>query len=284
MNIKISTDSISDLTNKQMQEQNISMIPLMINMGDDSIPDGEGMPQKIYDFVDKTGKLPKTGSRSVNEYKEFFKNNIDGVDGIIHFCISAHLSGSYNNALQASNEYDNVFVVDTMSLSCGAGLNVLYASDLAKDGTLSAKEIFEKCSQRAKFVQASFILDKLDYLHKGGRCSSVDSFFASVLKIKPMINLKDGKMLAGKKYKGKFEKAVKDYINDILTEYPNPDLSRLMIAKTTAPDELIETIKEQILQKYPFKEVITTLAGGTITSHCGKDTIGIFYFNDGDKQ
>ena len=160
---------------------------------------------------------------------------------------------------------------------------MLYACDLAEEGILSGKEIAEKCRARAEKSQASFVVDNLEYLHKGGRCSGVALLFSNILNIKPMIMLKDGKMVVGKKYVAKFDKAIDKYVNDIMNIYNTPDLKRLFITYTTAPDGMVERVKEAVLKRFPFENVYATVAGGTITSHCGKNTLGILYFNDGDK-
>ncbi|MCL2061527.1 MAG: DegV family protein [Firmicutes bacterium] len=279
--VQISTDSVSDLGDELMAKHGIKVFPLMINLGDESLPDGDGMPQKIFDYYEKTGKLPKTAARSVEDYKEFFAS-VKPADGeLVHFCISTKISASYEMAAGAANEMEGVYVVDTASLSTGSGLSVLYACDLVETGIYTAKEIYQKCQERVKHVQASFVLDSVKFLHKGGRCSGLSAFFASVLSIKPMIRLKDGEMGSGKKYMTKFTKAVDKYVNDILDTFNTPDLKRIFITYTTLPAGMVEHITQMILARYPFESVIPTVAGGTITSHCGKNTVGILYFNDG---
>lgn len=281
--IKITTDSISDIGQENLTKYGIATLPLIITLGDESHFDETDMPSRIYDYVESTQKLPKTAARSVQDYLEFFTANKPDGGELIHFCISQKLSSGYAMATIASQQIDGVHVVDSESLSCGAGLNVLYACDLVNEGKCSGSEIASLCQERAKHSQASFVLDSLEYLHKGGRCNGATKLIASVLKLKPMINLRDGEMFPGKKYRGKYEKAVESYVNDILNQYDTPDLSRVFIAKTTAPDGLVEEVTKQVLAKYNFKEVILVTAGGTITCHCGKNTLGVMYFNDGNK-
>ena len=279
--IIITTDSTADLSEELLEKYGIVVMPLIINLGDEAISDSPEAPQIIYDYVDKSGKTPKTAARSVEEYKEFFEKHKPAGGELIHFNISNKLSASHSMACAAAEQVDGVFVVDTMSLSTGSGLTVLYGAELVMAGELTAKEIAAKCSDRAKYSQASFVLDSLLYLHKGGRCSGLALLFASILKIKPMIRLKDGAMGPGKKYKGKFEKCIENYVNDILEEFNTPCLDRVFITYTTLEDGMREKIKDMVLAKYPFKEVLFTTAGGTVTSHCGKNTVGVLYFNDG---
>jgi DegV family protein with EDD domain len=281
MRIQVSTDSVSDLGGRLMERYGIQYMPLMITMGSESLPDGDGMPAKIFEYVEQTGKLPKTATRSVDDYTEFFtKHKPDGGE-LVHFTISSKISASYDMASAAAAKLEGVYVVDTRSLSTGAGLCVLFACDLAEEGKLSGGEIAEACRARTEAVQASFVLDSLDFLHKGGRCSGLKAFIASVFRIKPMICLVNGEMKVGKKYTGRFASAVDRYVDDILNTYRTPDLKRCFVTYTTLADGMAEHIAQKVKARYPFEEVILTVAGGTITSHCGKNTVGVLYFNDG---
>ena len=211
---------------------------------------------------------------------EKFENILNqGYDAIIHFNLSSEMSVTHQNALNASKEFKNVYVIDSRSLSTGVGLSVLYACEL-RDKGLKAEEIVEKVKARIPYVQASFIINKLDYLHKGGRCSSIALLGANLLKIKPSIEVVNGKMGMAKKYMGKFEKCIVNYVNDTLTKYNNMDTTRVFLTHTKTASENIELIKNILKEKANFKEIIETTAGSTITSHCGENTIGILYFND----
>ena len=279
--IQITTDSVSDLGEDLMKQHNIFVMPLMINLGNENMPDGEGLPERIYDYVAKTGKLPKTAARGVEEYKEFFLRHRPDGGELVHFSLSNKLSASNSMARAAAEEVPGIYVVDTLSLSTGSGLCVLYGCDLADEGTLSGAEIARACQDRTEHVQASFVLDSLNFLHKGGRCSGLARLMASLLKIKPMICLNDGAMGAGKKYRGNFEAVVDKYVDDVLDTFTTPDLTRVFITHTSLPEGLAEHVKERVLARYPFKTVHITTAGGTITSHCGKNTVGVLYINDG---
>ena len=166
-------------------------------------------------------------------------------------------------------------------MSTGIALLAIYAKNLVNKGK-SASEIYELVQKRIPYVQASFELKRLDYLHKGGRCSALALFGANLLKIRPQIILQDGKMVPGKKYRGNFAHVVKNYCEDILEEYDNPDLSLGFVTYTTADEEIIESAKNYLAER-GFKRICVTRAGGTITSHCGEDCLGILFLNDGDK-
>lgn len=281
--VRITTDSTVDL-GELFEKRNIPFIPLIVTLGTESLYDIENVtPDDIYAYVAKTKQLPKTAARSKEDYIEFYKNALaeSGADSLIHIGLSSKLSVSFSSSLAAAEEMGNVSVIDGKSLSTGTGLLVLYADDLAKAGK-SHEEIIELVSARVDSVQASFVVDTMEYLHKGGRCSSIVSIAATVLKIKPSIYLKEGKMLVGKKYMGSLDKSIMKYVGDTLSTHNKPDLTRIFITHTSAAPEIVESVKKRILEIAPFTEVIETIAGSTITSHCGKGTLGILYINDGE--
>lgn len=278
----ISSDSTCDL-GVLFKERNVPTLPLAVVLGNDSYEDGITVtPDKIYEFVAKNGILPKTAARGVEEHREFFaglKKNAD--DSIVHFCISGDISATYHNASEAAKDFENVYVVDGRSLSSGTGLLVLYACDLRDSGKYTAKEIFDKCVARVPFVQASFFVDTMEYLYKGGRCSGLASFFATALKLKPSLLLKDGKIVVGKKYRGSATAIVEKYVDNIFDMYTTPDTKRIFITHTSADPEVVELTRAAIAKHYQFDEIIETIASSTITSHCGKGTLGILFLNDG---
>lgn len=192
--IHITSDSTTDL-GELYEKRGIKTLPLAVVLGKDTYEDGVTVhPNDIYDFVAKNKVLPKTAARSVEEHREFFASILKSdEDSIVHFTISSKLSVTYQNAVAAAKEFKNVYVVDTYSLSSGGGLLTLYACDLRDEDKYSAKEIYEKCLARVPFVEASFFVDTMDYLYKGGRCSGLASFFATALKLKPSLVLVDGK-------------------------------------------------------------------------------------------
>lgn len=286
MKIKITADSTCDLSQELCQKYGITLFPLTVNLGDESYLDGVTInPEMIYDFVQKTKTLPKTSAVNQQYYREKFAEILQsGYDAIVHFTISSEMSACYQNALATSKEFDNVFVVDSRTLSTGIGLLAIYASELAQKGELSAKEIAEKAQARAKHSQTSFIVDKLDYLYRGGRCNAVAFLGANLLKIKPSIVVKNGVMGVDKKYIGKLEKTALKYVKDIIETYNTPDTTRIFITHTKIDEAIVESIKTYLKENTAFKEILETTAGSTITSHCGSHTIGILFLNDGNSK
>ena len=280
--VKIFGDSTIDLGKELYEQFNISVVPLTIIMGGTSYLDGENItPSQIYRHFETKNELPKTAATNTETYKEYWKPFLDQGYDIIHFNISSDMSASHANACKAAQELgeDKVFVVDTKNLSSGSGLLVLYACDLVKQG-LGAAEIKKRCLARIGAVQASFVIDRLNYLYKGGRCSSIALIAATALTLKPSIRVKDGKMITGKKYIGKLASVAEKYVKDTLNEFNNPDYTRVFITYTETPPEILEKLLS-IVKALPFKTVYLTEASGTISSHCGPHTLGILYINDG---
>lgn len=281
MKIAISAESTIDLPKELLEKYSISTVPFTITLGDTTEKDGEITNDRIIAYVNANKVLPKTSAVNEEQFNEHFTNLLKEYDGIIHFSLSKEMSSAYNNAVSASKNFKNVYVVDTRSLSTGIALLAIYAAKLAVDG-VAIKEIYEKCLARVPYVQASFELKRIDYLYKGGRCSMMALLGANLLRIRPQILVKNGRMVSGKKYRGNFDHIVKCYCKDVLEEFDNPDLSVAFVTYTTASDEIVEYAK-QTLKDAGFSEVYATRAGGTITSHCGEDCLGILYINDGDK-
>ena len=280
MKIKITGDTVCDLSTDLLKLNNISIMPVHVTLGDKEYEDSATITQEeFYSFLKNNPVLPKTAAYNPLEVAEFFKEQLNsdgGYDALIHFTISAKISTIYQNCVTAAQDFDGkVFVVDSKSLSTGIGLQMLYACDLVKQG-FDAKTVYEKVLARVDRVQASFILDKLTYLHKGGRCSGVALFAASALGIKPIIILSNGEMKVGKKLMGKFEKSVDSYVDYILQNFSDIDRTRCFITHTPIDSKIVDSIRENIKDK--FDEVIETNAGCTVGTHCGPNTIGILYY------
>ncbi len=278
MRIAISAETTADLTKELIEEYEIKILPFTIQLGDKSAYDGEITTDEIIEFVNQNKILPKTSAINEYQYTEHFEKLLTEYDGVVHFSLSSGLSLACTNAQKAAKKFSNVFVVDTLSLSTGIALLALYAKELADQGK-TAEEIYNLCKERVPHVQASFELKRLDYLYKGGRCSSLTYFGANILKIRPQIIVKDGKMISGKKYRGNFAHVVKNYCQDVIDEFNTPDLTRAFVTYTTADESIIETAKTYLKDR-GFKQILVTRAGGTITSHCGEDCLGILYIND----
>lgn len=278
MKIKITSDSTCDLSPELIAKYDIDIVPLYVLMGDKTQKDGlEVTPEDIYAYVDETGKLPSTSAPNLDDFITAFKKWRDEGYEVVHFNISSDFSSSYQNALTAADETDGVFVVDTRNLSTGSGLVVLHAAELARQGK-SAAEIKEACDAMTDKVEASFVVDSIDYLYKGGRCSSVAALGANLLKLKPLIEVLDGKMKAGKKYRGNIDKVIINYVTDKLRGRNDIDKHRIFITHTKCSPVTVQQVRQKINELYPgFEEILETTAGCTVTSHCGPGTLGILF-------
>ena len=280
MKIAISAESTLDLSKELIKQYDVHVIPFTVLLGEDAYQDGDITSQDIFDYVDKTKILPRTCAINAFQYGEYFKGLLaSGYDAIIHFSLSSEISAACSQAREAASKMDNVFIVDSRSLSTGIALEVIYASKLVKKG-LKPQEIVEKVSARIPYVQASFVIQTLEYLHKGGRCSGLARIGAVLLRIKPQIIVSDGKMAPAKKYFGRKSQTVASYCRDTLEQFANPDLSVAFVTHTLATPEMV-AIAIDALRKRGFKTIYETTAGATITSHCGPQTLGILFINDG---
>ena len=281
MKIAISVESTHDLSPVLLNKYDISVISYHINLGDLSFKDGKYTTEEMFDLVDKYKTLPKTTAINEFEYTEYFEELKKEYDAVVHICLSSGITSSCGNAIRAGKNVKNVYVVDSLALSTGIGLQAIYARELANAGK-SAAEIAEMLTARRDKVQTSFVLERLDYMHMGGRCSSIALLGANLLKIRPRIVLKDGKMISDKKYRGNIASVVSKYAEDLFVDFDSPDLPRVFITYTTASPEMVAAARAKC-ESVGFKEILETHAGGTIASHCGGHTIGILYYNDGDK-
>ena len=283
MKIAISAESTLDLSKELIKQYDVHVIPFTVLLGEEAYLDGEISSQDIFDYVDKTKVLPRTSAINEFQYREFFKNLFaEGYDAIIHFSLSSEISSSCSQAIEAAKKFDNVYVIDSRSLSTGIALEVIYASKLAKKG-VAAREIVEKVNARIPYVQASFVIQTLEYLHKGGRCSGLARFGAAILRIKPQIIVSEGKMAPAKRYFGRKTQVIAAYCRDTLEQFANPDLSVAFVTHTLATPEMV-AVAIDALRERGFKTIYETTAGATITSHCGPQTLGILFINDGLKE
>jgi DegV family protein with EDD domain len=278
MKIALSAESTADLTQELKEKYNVNTIGFHVLLEKDEYTDGQDINAlEMFEFVEKTGKLPKTSAISEFEYTEYFSDLLKNNDKVLHFSLSSNLSVSYQNAKKVADTLGNIEVIDSKSLSTGIGLLVLSASDKIKAGVIF-DEIVKAAHQEIENVQASFILNTLTYMHKGGRCSTITLLGANVLKIKPEIKLIEGEMIVGKKYRGKLGDVLNNYADDVLTQN-NPDKRRVFITYSSYPEEA-ESLLEKV-KAFGFEEVLLTNAGATICSHCGPKTLGILFINKG---
>ena len=278
MKIAISAESTIDLPQELLDKYNIHIIPFGITFGGELKQDRFGISNDIYEYVDQTKSLPKTSAIAPAEYQDYFESLKKDYDGVIHFGLSSLLSSSCGSAKSVAEQMENVYVVDTKSLSTGIALLAIYASELVKKN-IDIQDIYNECNEKVNYVQASFVIEKLNYLHKGGRCSALTLLGANLLKIKPQIIVTKGKMTVGKKYVGTLNKCVDKYCDELLEEYPNADKNLVFITHSSPMPE-IEARLEEKLKAYGFKTILNTLAGGTICSHCGPNTIGVLFINN----
>lgn len=275
--IKITSDSTCDLSPEILTNYNISLMPLHVVIDEQDFRDGVDItPTDIFKYVGEQGKSCKTTAVNTFEYENFFKEMSPNYEAVIHICLGSDFSSSYQNAKIASENYSNVYVIDSNNLSTGSGHIVYEAAILAKEG-YPVEVICDKLEELIPKVDASFVIDKMDYLRKGGRCSGMEALGATILKIKPSIEVVNGKMAVGKKYRGKFERCLDQYVKDRLENNENVDYSRLFITHSHCSPETVERVKQTIRQYADFDEIIETTAGCTISTHCGPNTLGILY-------
>lgn len=270
----ISTDSPADVPAEIRERYDIRVIPLHIILDDDCFEDGVNIqPDDLYAFYKKTGRLPKTSAVSVAEYTDFFRELTSDGSSVVHISFSSALSATHQNARLAAEDFDNVYIVDSKSLSTGIALLAIKAAQLAQDG-LDAKTIAHEMEYKREKVVTTFILDKLEFLYKGGRCSGVAMLGANVLGIKPSIVMVDGKLQVGKKYRGKLENCQMQYVRDLLEQYAGRiDTDRAFLSRTAGvSDEQMKALQKEIHKTLKFKEYIVSTVGCTITSHCGERT------------
>jgi len=275
--ILIASDSTSDLSPELIARYNIKILPLGVTLCDKEYTDGVDItPDLIYENYEKTGVLPKTSAINIGDYEDFFKKYTDEGYSVIFFTISAKMSSTYQNGKIAAEDFENVFVVDTMNLSTGGGLMVLRAAEMAQAGK-SAKEIVAACEALAPCVDASFVIDSLEFLHKGGRCSALAAFGANLLHLKPCISVRNGSMGVTKKYRGKYSEVLKKYVADQIGDASDIELDHVFVTHAGCDPEVCNACVEAVKSLAPFKEIHLTRAGCTVSSHCGANTLGVLF-------
>ncbi|MDC7294290.1 DegV family protein [Butyrivibrio sp. DSM 10294] len=278
--IKILSDSTCDLSKELVQRYNIGIIPLYVRLGDEEYLDGVNItPEQIYKWSDEHGETPKTAAASIEDISKFL--DPAGSDEYIVFTISSSMSVNFNNVRLAAQELgmsDRVHVIDSANLSTGVGLLVVYAAELAKEGK-AAKEIVEEIENTRDKVRASFVIDTLVYLHRGGRCSGLAAFFGTTLKIHPRIAVTDGAMHPEKKYRGSSRRYVLDYVKDMEADLENARPERVFITHSGCDREVVEAVREYLSGLGVFKEILETRAGSVVSSHCGPGTLGVLFIS-----
>ena len=277
MAIKITSDSTCDLSAALVEEYNIGIVPLIVMKDGDPFKDGiEITPADIFAYTASTGKLCSTSAVSEFEYVEYFRPLAEANDAVIHINISSDFSSCYQNACKAAMQFKNVYVVDSRNLSTGQGHVVIEAAQLAAQG-LSAEEICAKLNELTPRVEASFLLDRLDYMVRGGRCSSVAALGANLLRLKPCIEVIDGKMRVVKKYRGAYDRCIQQYVTERILNRPDLRRDRMFITHAAAEPDTLAVARQAVAENGRFEHVYETNAGCTVTCHCGPHTLGVLF-------
>ncbi|MEI0735760.1 DegV family protein [Paenibacillus sp. JTLBN-2024] len=276
--VKIFADSTCDLPREWIRDYGIGLIPLYVTFGDKTYRDGVDISvAELYAEVDKTGSLPKTAAPSPSDFIQAFTPDIEEGRDIVYISLSSELSSTYQNAVIAAGEFPDgrVTVVDSLNLSTGIGLQVMKAVKAAEAGK-SAREIAELVQSVRPLVETEFVIDSLDYLYKGGRCSGMQNLVGSLLKIRPVIKVIDGKMTPAYKVRGKREKALEQLLTNALANRDRMDQDLIFVTHSMAEEDARE-LKRMLEERTGAREVAISDAGCVISSHCGAKTIGILY-------
>ena len=277
MKIKIMSDSTCYLSKEIVEKYDIGIVPLTVIKDGKAYSDGVNItPAEIFAHVAAGGSLCSTTAMNVGEYADHFSKYANDYDGIIHINISAEFSSSYQNACLAAEDFDNVRVVDSRNLSTGQGLVVLKACELAQ--SCEDLDVLQKQLQEfTEKVEASFLLDQLQYMVKGGRCSSVVALGANLLNLKPCIEVRNGKMSVVKKYRGNYAKCLASYVKDRLSGRDDLDKKTLFVTRTPVSDACLDAVKAAVSEYNDFETTYWTEAGCTVSCHCGPSTLGVLF-------
>ena len=283
MSVKIIADSTCDLSKELLEKYNVSVLPLHIVLGDKEYKDGlEILPDEIYAWSNTNKEAPKTSAASISDAIELFELNLKDYDEIVCFSISGQMSTTVNVMRMAAEELDmedKIHIIDSENLSTGGGLLVIEAAIKANEGK-SGKEIVEFTEQLKPQIRASFIVDTLTFLHRGGRCSGVAALAGGALKLHPKIVVENGSMKPDKKYRGKMSSAILSYTKDLEPQLRNAKTDRVFLTHSGCEEEIIETIYNFLKELNLFEEILITRAGGVISSHCGPGTLGVLFIEN----
>lgn len=283
--IKLVADSTCDLSPELLDQYDVSIIPLCIVMGDTSCYDGlETTPEEIYQWAEANKTTPKTAAVTFEKAVEVLQPFVEEGRDIIFFGISSEISTTCNVIRMlpdttGDERYERIHVIDSLNLSSGIGLQILYAARLAEAGK-SADEIVKLVTERRDKVRSSFVVDTLTYLARGGRCSAVTALLANTLKVKPKIAVTDGKMDVAKKYRGSLKFAILRYAEDLKPQLLSADSSCVFITHSGCSQEIIDDVWAYLAELHHFEHIYVTRAGGVISSHCGPGTLGILFYEN----
>ena len=283
MSVKIIADSTCDLSKDLLEKYDISVLPLHIVLGDKEYKDGlEISPDEIYEWSNTNKEAPKTSAAAISDTIDIYSKYLKSYDEIICFSISGQMSTTVNVMRMAAEELDSedkIHIIDSENLSTGGGLLVIEAAIMAKEGK-SGIEIIESINELKPFVRASFIVDTLTFLHRGGRCSGVAALAGGALKLHPKIVVENGGMKPDKKYRGKMNSAILSYVKDLEPQIKNAKNNRVFITHSGCEEEIIESVRQYLSELGHFEEILITRAGGVISSHCGPGTLGVLFIEN----
>jgi len=278
--VRILSDSTCDLSKELTQRYNVTIIPLYVRLGDKEYLDGVNItPEELYKWSDEHGETPKTAAPGIDDITKFLEK--DSADEYIIFTISSSMSASFNNArlaAEAAEMNDRVHIIDSANLSTGIGLLVIKAAEMAKEGK-EASEIVSEIERLKKNVRASFVIDTLEYLYRGGRCSGLAALLGTALKLHPRIAVADGAMHPEKKYRGKSQKYVMDYVKDMEEDLKKAEKDRVFITHSGCDAEIVDGVRQYLQSLDRFDEILETRAGSVVSSHCGPGTLGVLFIS-----
>lgn len=278
--VKIISDSTCDLCAELLEKYDISILPLHILLGEEEYEDGRNITiEEIYAWSEANKETPKTSAASIDSTIELFEPYVKKGDEIVCFSISGSMSVSGNVMRMAAEQLEaesSIHVIDSQNLSTGIGLLVVEAAAMAKDGR-TAREIVERMEELIPRVRASFVVDTLVYLHRGGRCSGLAAMAGGALKLHPRIQVVDGAMQSAKKYRGSIDKVIMSYVKDMEEDLKTADKTRVFITHSGCDSEIVEQVREYLKGLDVFSEIWETRAGGVVSSHCGPGTLGVLF-------
>ena len=281
--VKIISDSTCDLSPELLKKYDIEILPLQIILGDQSYSDTVDItPDEIYRWSDQTRQSPKTAALNVWQIYERLLPYDKEKQEVVLFSISESMSSTLSNmrsAVQMLDHPEKMHVIDSANLSTGIGLLVIEAAIMAKQGCTAA-EIIERIEALKPHVRASFVVDTLTYLRRGGRCSGIEALAGSMLKLHPKIIVQDGKMTVSKKYRGSIQKAIAAYVSDLQPQLEKSKKNRVFITHSGCSDEILSQVNAQLESMHHFDEILITRAGGVVSSHCGPGTLGVLFIEE----
>lgn len=277
MKIKVLSDSTCDLPQYILDQNDITLVPLTVIKADEEFKDGiDIFPDDIFRHVANGGNLCSTSAVSVGEYEELFEKYSAEYDGIILINIGSGFSSCHQNALVAAEDYPKVRCIDSMNLTVGQGFLVMRACQMAQDGA-TLDEIAQELTAMVPKIETSFLLDRLDYMVKGGRCSTATALGANLLNLKPCLEIKDGKLIVVKKYRGNYAKCLSNYVMDRIANRDDVQYETMFLVHTPVNDTCMSAVKETIGKVSKFSTQIEAVAGCTISCHCGPGTLGVIF-------